>query len=105
MLFRSSLVLSVARNPDSVDIQDEAAIPDEYKSVTVTLPTEIWAEVLHDFAMDKSQEFADVSKILQIADEKSTVSINKSNIKKAIKAGETVDGADLFIGGLRCEVK
>jgi hypothetical protein len=100
-----SLVLSVARNPDSVDIQDEALIPAEYKSVTVKLPAEIWSELLQAFSDDDGNRVAEVSKVLQAADEKADVSIDKAGIKKAIKAGETVDGADLFIGGLRCEVK
>ena len=100
-----SLVLSVARNPDSVDIQDEALIPEEYKCVTVKLPAEIWSELLQAFSDDDGNRVAEVSKVLQAADEKADVSIDKAGIKKAIKAGETVDGADLFIGGLRCEVK
>jgi hypothetical protein len=101
-----SLVLTVARNPDSVDIQDEALIPEEYKSVTVKLPAEIWSELLQAFSSDDDGDrVCEVSKILQAADEKADVSIDKAGIKKAIKAGETVDGADLFIGGLRCEVK
>jgi hypothetical protein len=99
-----SLVLSVARNPDSVDIQDEALIPAEYKSVTVKLPAEIWSELLQAFSGDDDRVI-EVSKILQAADEKGAVAIDKNAVKKAIKAGETVDGADLFIGGLRCEVK
>jgi hypothetical protein len=100
-----SLVLSVARNPDSVDIQDEALIPEEYKSVTVKLPAEVWAVVLDTFARADSDEYmANTSKSLRSVDEKAPVSIDKAGIKKAIKAGKTVDGADLFIGGLRCEV-
>jgi hypothetical protein len=99
-----TLMLSVARNPDSVDIQDEALIPEEYKSITVKLPAEIWSELLEAFSGDDDRAI-EVSKILQSASEKASISIDKAAIKKAIKVGETVDGADLFIGGLRCEVR
>ena len=101
-----TLVLSVSRNPDSVYIQDEAAIPAEYKSVTVELPAEVWSAVLGAFAgEDADEDMGDIAKSLQAADEKAAIAIDKAAIRKAIKSGETVDGADLFIGGLRCEVK
>lgn len=63
-----TIELSVARNPESVEIDDPELIPEEFKDI------------------------------------KQTVVIRKNDVKKALKAGRSVPGADLKCGELRLKV-
>jgi hypothetical protein len=98
-----TLTLSVQRNPESVLIENEELVPEEYRSITLTLPLDIWSKVLAAFqAGDPCTRR--VARHLKAAAERCTVNIDKAAIKHAIQSGQQVPGADLAIGRLRCKV-
>lgn len=73
------------RQTDAVIVTEAAAIPEDYKNVTVKMPAWIWRVLC-----ERSQ--ADIPDIaaIRVAED-----ISLSSIKKAIKSGVTVEGADL----------
>lgn len=86
---------SLRPTPGAVMITDEAKVPDTFKSISLNMPLEAWQQVkslLPDFAESLT------------GFEKNT-SISLSKIGAAIKAGETVEGADLSIGGKSLQVR
>jgi hypothetical protein len=98
-----TLTLSVQRNPESVLIENEELVPEEYRSITLTLPLQIWSRVLAAFqAGDPCTQR--VARHLKAAAERCTVNVDKTAIKHAIQSGQKVPGADLTIGRLRCKV-
>jgi hypothetical protein len=102
-------VLGVRRNPSSVLITDEAAVPSEYKALTITVPAQVWERHLEVYDYLRSQSgylpaFNGPAAILT-AINKTEVSIDKRAVKAAIEAGGTVPGADVKFGELSLQVK
>ncbi len=73
------------RTSDAVDITDESAVPDEWKVATVKMPCAVWHQIRA--AAEDCGEDVDSVKV--------EISIPKDPIKKALKAGAEVPGADL----------
>ena len=73
------------RQSDAVIVTEPETLPEEYKNVTVKMPAWIWRVLC-----ERSQ--ADIPDIaaIRVAED-----ISLSAIKKAIKSGVTVEGADL----------
>jgi len=86
--------IAIKKNPHAVHINDEAAVPDEYKEVEF---------VIDKVPMQKAGDVAKVIRPLGIIKEE-IVTLDKASIKKALKDGAVVDGAELT-QGTRLEVK
>lgn len=75
--------LKLRAGTGSVLITDEQAVPSEYKTVTVTMPLDVWNSLMV------------ASGVTGLVSAKATISVQKEPVKKAIKAGEEVPGADI----------
>lgn len=119
-------VLSLAKNPDKVEITDPASIPNEFQDVTVVMAADKWLSLLlrslgHDPSewtkprFDKTdgtwvftREIGPAEQVrIRCDDEtkKITFSPRKSDIKAAIQSGGEVAGADIAYGDNRLVVK
>jgi Siphovirus Gp157 len=86
-----TVTFSLAGCPPSVEVTDEAAVPAEYKTLTLKLPADVWEQILEWLEADQREVlFGDVT----VQD----ISVDKRSIKAAIQAGTKVPGADLAIG-------
>ena len=86
-----TVTFSLARCPPSVELSDEAAVPAEYKSLTLKVPAVVWEKILAELDRDHREELLGVAKCQDI-------SVDKRSIRAAINVGLTVPGADLAIG-------
>jgi hypothetical protein len=91
-------VLSIRKNPDSIEITDEAAVPAEYKVLTIALPAQVWEGLLEP--LDEGCRAAVISQI-----RRSDLSVEKKPIKAAIEAGAEVPGATVRFGEFRLETR
>jgi len=73
--------LAIQANPESVEITDLEAVPDEFKTVTVKMPAALYHEL-----------------ILSLDGCDATFTASKTAIKEALKAGREVPGADTRFG-------
>lgn len=89
----NAFTLALAKNPDSVVVLQESAIPDQFVTVTVSMPAIVWRAIEKEIAHGL------------LARMKTSRSVSKSAIKKALDAGEEVPGADRKFGAYRLEVK
>lgn len=89
-----TVTLSVTGCPPSVEVTDEAAIPIEYKTVTIKLSASMWGQILAGMESDQRDAFSKSIKCTE-------VSVDKRSIATAINRGENVPGADLAIGKSR----
>jgi hypothetical protein len=98
-----TVTFGLAEKPGHVEIEDEAAVPAEYKTATVTLPAELWDLVLDEFRNDDEDDpvWAD----LKAAAQRASIAVAKAEVKKAIEAGSVVPGADIIMGGRRLVVR
>lgn len=93
--------MTLKRNPEHVEVRDEAVVPAEYKAIAIKMPLGVW-QALVDYAGDD----AGFAAITQSATDRAIVSISKSAIKKAIKEdGMDVPGATIVDGGLVLKIK
>ena len=76
------------RNSDSVVIEDPALVPEKFKNISVKMPAWFWRFMCEQVRAAGS--FAEEVDALRVTED-----ISLSAVKKAIKAGETVDGADV----------
>lgn len=76
--------------PASVKINDEAAIPSEFKRLTVTLPLDQWHKLLAAVPEE-------VRKEVVAAVQKQEESVNLAAVKEALNLEKQVPGADLLL--------
>lgn len=69
---------SLRNLPPSTVITDEAKVPTEYKTVTVTLPAPLWEQILDSLPMEVSNQVLDAVK-------KPNSAISKALVKEAIE--------------------
>ena len=86
-----TVTFSIKDCPPSVVIQDEAAIPSDYKAITVTMPALKWQAFLDSLDMEQRANVLDWA-------EKPKVAVSKTAIKKGIDGGAQIPGADLIVG-------
>jgi hypothetical protein len=86
-----TVTFSIRDCPPSVEIRDEAAIPADYRLLTVTIPAPKWEALLDSLDLDQRAAVLD-------SVDKSKVSVSKTAVKKAIDGGRLVPGADLVVG-------
>ncbi len=77
--------------PPSVEIQDEAAVPSDYKAVSITMPALQWEALLDSLNLEQRASLLD-------SVERPRVAVSKTAIRKAIDGGGQVPGADLIVG-------
>ncbi|MCU1291852.1 MAG: hypothetical protein JWP08_702 [Bryobacterales bacterium] len=99
-----TVTLSVAQNPDSVEIVDKESIPDRFQSVDLKLPLDAWKRVLASFETRNDAEGQEMAAALRAADESAVRCISKTAVREHLKSGLEVPGADIKIGNLRCRV-
>ena len=78
------------RQSDAVLVEDANAVPDAHKNVTIKMPAWVWRAIVgtvNSYAPETIQ--------MAVAGIRPAEDISLSSIKQAIKAGETVPGADL----------
>lgn len=109
--------LSVKRNPPSVELEDEAAVPLEYKdaSISARCPADRWADAIEQIKnavrfIDSGVPVAlgsDARQVLDLILDPRNVkhSVRKADVRKAIDGGADVPGADVAMGVYRLEVK
>ncbi len=71
------VTFTLKRNPPTVAIQDEAAVPARFKSITITLPAEVWEEACDSF------DLATRARVLDAVKSPHT-SVSKALVKNAI---------------------
>jgi Siphovirus Gp157 len=76
----------IQKNPDSVEITDESAIPSQFKTATVTIPLPLWDELLDAMDMELSGRVLDSIRRPDIA-------VRNADVKAALKNKEDVPGA------------
>lgn len=86
-----TVTFSLKDCPPSVAIQDEAAIPSDYKAITITMPARQWEALLDSLDLEQRASVLD-------SVEKPKVAVSKTAIKKAIDGGTQIPGADLIVG-------
>jgi hypothetical protein len=100
----------VQRNPSTVAIENDAAVPKKYKAATVTLPAEIWEAVVDAVPLELRAQVLDAVK-------RAEVTISKTALNAAIAEAvptwkdllkeqnaictEAVPGAAIMAGSLR----
>jgi hypothetical protein len=83
--------LSIQANPESVEVTDLEALPDEFKSVTVKMPAAFFREVVEGYVDGQAIS--------------ATFTPDKAAIRTALKEGREVPGADSRFGRLRLVVR
>jgi hypothetical protein len=77
--------------PPSVEVTDEAAVPSDYKTLTLKLPAVTWEQVLD--GLDIEQRAAVLGEV-----KSPEVSVDKRSMKAAIDGGVGVPGAAVVTG-------
>lgn len=76
--------LKLCKSPAAVEVTDESLVPDEHKRAIVTMPYDMWL-----LMKDSTVDLIDFEHINERVD------VSKTDIGKALKAGEAVAGARL----------
>ena len=82
----NTVTFSIKKCPDSVQLLDEEKIPSAFKSATVTMPLDIWNELVDALPIDRAAEIDDAIR-------KPVISVRKSDVKAAMLTDTPVPGA------------
>jgi hypothetical protein len=86
--------MRIQKNPDSVLITDEQALPVAWKDVVLTMPAHVWEALLQRLVRDERALFEQKVK-------KREFKPDKKAIANELKQGTEIPGADLKFGDLR----
>jgi hypothetical protein len=86
--------MRIQKNPDSVVITDEKALPLAWKDAVLTIPAYVWEALLQRLDMDERAVFEAKVK-------KCEFKPDKRALASEMKNGEQIPGADLKFGDLR----
>ena len=86
--------MRIQKNPDSVVITDEKALPVAWKDVVLTMPAHVWEALLERLDKDERRVFEEKVKKCEFKPDKRAVG-------SGLKNGEQIPGADLKFGELR----
>jgi Siphovirus Gp157 len=84
----NTITFSARACPASVEIVDEAAVPAEFKTLTIRLPATTWERLLDSLDLEQRADLLGQVK-------RGECEVSKSGIKTAIDAGASVPGAAL----------
>jgi len=76
--------LTLRKTPDKAEVTDPAVIPSAYKTVTVTLPADVWRAIAAQYPA--------------AANHPAEESVSKKPLLDALKRGDEIDGAELVFG-------
>jgi len=88
-----TVTFSARACPPSVEILDEAAVPAEFKTLTIRLPATTWELLLDSLVIEQRAEI-----LRQV--KRAECEVSKSVIKAAIDSGASVPGAAISTGKL-----
>lgn len=100
-------VFTLRPNPPAVEITDEAAVPSEYKTLTITVNAAAWEQHIESHQemrglMQRALNAFDPVPLEQPqilrAIRKTECAIDKRAVKEALESGASIPGADLKIG-------
>ena len=86
--------MRIQKNPDSVVITDEKALPVAWKDVVLTMPAHVWEALLERLDKDERTVFEEKVKKCEFKPDKRAVG-------SELKNGEQIPGADLKFGEWR----
>ena len=86
--------MRIQKNPDSVVITDEKALPVAWKDVVLTMPAHVWEALLERLDKDERRVFEEKVKKCEFKPDKRAVA-------GELKNGEQIPGADLKFGEWR----
>jgi len=86
--------MRIQKNPDSVVITDEQALPATWKDVVLTIPASAWEGLLQRLDLEERD-------VLEKQVKKSEFKPDKRAIAGELKKGNEIPGADLKFGELR----
>jgi len=86
--------MRIQKNPDSVVITDEKALPVAWKDVVLTMPAHVWEALLERLDTDDRRVFEEKVKKCEFKPDKRAVA-------GELKNGEQIPGADLKFGEWR----
>jgi len=86
--------MRIQKNPDSVVITDEKALPVAWKDVVLTMPAHVWEALLERLETADRRVFEEKVKKCEFKPDKRAVG-------SELKNGEQIPGADLKFGELR----
>ncbi len=86
--------MRMQKNPDSVAITDENAVPLAFKDVVLTMPAHVWEALLERLGKDERARFEERIK-------KAEFKPDKRAIGGELKNGSEIPGADLKFGEFR----
>jgi hypothetical protein len=86
--------LRIQKNPDSVAIVDDGAVPLAYKDVVLTMPAYVWEAILQRLSKDERVEFERSLKRREFR-------AHKNALARELKLGAVVPGAELTPGSFR----
>ena len=86
--------MRIQKNPDSVVITDEKALPVAWKDVVLTMPAHVWEALLERLDKDERRVFEEKVKKCEFKPDKRAVG-------SELKNGEQIPGADLKFGEWR----
>ena len=89
----NTVTFSARACPRSVEITDEAAVPAEFKTLTLRLPAATWERLLDSLDIEQRADIIGQVK-------RAECEVSKSAIKASIESGIPVSGADLSTGKL-----
>jgi predicted NAD/FAD-dependent oxidoreductase len=86
--------MRMQKNPDSVAITDENAVPSAFKDVVLTVPARVWEGLLERLEKDERADFETRVK-------KTEFKPDKRALAGELKDGIEIPGADLKFGDFR----
>ena len=92
-------VLSLRKNPDSVEIPEPAAVPEEFKDAVLRMPGTAYQEFIDHL---EGQGRGDLVKLLASNREHRP---RKDQVKQALKTGRDIAGCDLIYGQNRLVIR
>ncbi len=87
----ATTTLSLRGCTKAVEVTDETAVPARFKRATVTLPAPLWEKLIDSADLDLAAEVLEAVRSPKLE-------VSNSAVKRAIDAGEAVDGAKLTGG-------
>ena len=90
--------LRVQRNPDSVIVYDDQALPDAWKDVLLTMPAYVWEALLGRLGSEERATFEKGIKRKEFR-------ADKRALAPELKKGVEIPGADLSFGELRLVIE
>jgi Siphovirus Gp157 len=84
----NTVTLALRKCPESTAVSDEASVPSQFKTLTITVPALAWEELIDGVDIDERSKFIGAVK-------KTECTVDRTGIKASIKGGVEVPGASL----------